>query len=154
MSLLRRGPPATTAAPRTLPRLNHVSGDDLGRLAATFDELHVPVGAVLTRQGRVATERYLIVEGEADVRVDGRLVARVGPGEFVGEMAVISGAVRSATVQATTPMHLLTAHKSGFWRVLDRPAIALTVLRHMTDRLRLTEAASAEADAAAEGTQR
>ena len=33
-------------------------------------------------------------------------------------------------------MHLLTVHKSGFWRVLDRPAIALTVLRHMTDRLR------------------
>jgi len=129
---------------RRLPRLRGLGDRDLGRLAEALDEAELQPGAVLTREGRVAQDWYLIVDGDADVTIRGEVVARLGPGEFVGEMALVSGGPRSATVRAATPMRVLTGHKSVFTDLLDHAPVARTMLAHMTDRLRRAEGAPDE----------
>ena len=126
---------------RALRPLKSLSDRELNLLAASLDEIDLPAGAVITREGRVAQECYLIVEGDAEVSIDGEVIARVGPGEFVGEMALVSGAPRSATVRAVTPMHLFTAHDKVFRGLLEHAAVARTLLAHTTDRLRRVEGA-------------
>jgi CRP-like cAMP-binding protein len=126
---------------RQLPPLRHLSDRDLDMLARTLDETQLPARAVLTREGRIAEDWHLIIDGEAEVTIAGQIIARVGPGEFVGEMALASEAPRSATVRAITPMHLLTAHKSVLGGLLERPAVTRTLLARMTDRLRAAEGA-------------
>jgi CRP-like cAMP-binding protein len=126
---------------RRLPRLRGLSEADLGRIAATLDQAELRPGAVLTREGRVAQDWYLIVDGEADVTIRGEFVGRLGPGEFVGEMALVSGGPRSATVRAVTSMRVLTGHKSVFTDLLGHAAVARIMLTRMTDRLRRAEGA-------------
>lgn len=126
---------------RRLPGLRQLGDRELNRLARSCDEIHLPAGAVLTREGRVGDDCFLIIDGEVDVTIGGRSVARVGPGEFVGEMALVSGGFRSATVRAATPMHLFTMHKSVFAALLEHSSVTRTLLTQMTDRLRGAEAA-------------
>ena len=116
----------------------------MNRLAATFDEVDLAAGAVLTREGRVGEDCYLILDGQAEVTIGGEVVAQVGPGEFVGEIALLSGAPRSATVRALTPMYVFTVHKGAFGMLLDHPAVARTLLAYMTERLRRAEGAPKE----------
>lgn len=142
MSRLRVKTDPRTAVLGRLPSLRRLSERDMNLLARTFDEVNVPAGAVLTREGRVAEDCYLIIEGKAEVIIGGQAVASVGPGEFVGEMALLSDGYRSATVRALTPMHLFTVHKSVFAALLDRAPVARTVLTQMTDRLRRADAAT------------
>jgi CRP-like cAMP-binding protein len=141
MRLTRPKADPRTALLRELRPLRQLGDRDLNVFAATFDEADVPAGAVLTRQGRCGDHCYLIVDGHADVSIDGEVVASVGPGEFVGEMALITGAPRSATVTAVTPMHLFTVHKSAFAALLDHAPVARTLLSHIADRLRRAEGA-------------
>jgi len=126
---------------KQLPPLHHLPDGDLETLTRALDEVELPAGAVLTREGRVAEDWYLIVDGEAEVAITGQVVARVGPGEFVGEMTLVSGGPRSATVRAVSPMCVLTGHKSVLGGLLERPALTRTLLARMTDRLRRAEGA-------------
>jgi cAMP-dependent protein kinase regulator len=129
---------------RVLKPLKGLTERELDLVAATFDEVDLPAGAVLTREGRTAVECYLIGDGEAEVSIDGKVVARVGPGEFVGEMALVSDAPRSATVTALTPMHLFTIHRRAFRALLDHAHLTRTLLAYMTERLRRAEGAPEE----------
>jgi len=66
----------------------------------------IPAGHRLTREGVVGREAFVVLDGEADVFVDGELIATVGPGDVVGEVAIDAGP-RSATVRARTAMRVL-----------------------------------------------
>ena len=99
---------------------------------------HVTVGPghELIAEGTIGREFIIILDGEATVRRAGRLVARVGPGDFIGELAVIAGVARTATVTADTDMTLSVLNRSEFSSLLDaQPALARKILVGAVKRL-------------------
>ena len=104
----------------------------------------VKAGRALTTEGQPGREFMIIVEGQASVRRDGRLVATLGPGEFFGEMSLIAGAPRSATVTAETDMLIETLNRREFSSMLDEnPSLARKVLVGAVKRLHGLEAGPA-----------
>jgi CRP-like cAMP-binding protein len=98
-------------------------------------------GFVLTTQGSPGRECFVIVDGEADVQIDGRTVAAVGPGDCVGELALLDGGRRTATVVARTPMQLYTMTAAEFRALLETsPDVSHKIMVSLAQRLRRTEA--------------
>ena len=110
---------------------------ELDRVAALADPVEAEADAELTDQGRPGQEAYVILEGRAGVYVNGAQIAEVGPGELVGEMALIDHRPRIATVRALTPMRLLSFDAHQFRRLLDEmPKAQARVLENLVERLR------------------
>lgn len=87
--------------------------------------LTVDAGTVLIREGGLGMEFMLIASGEANVTIAGQHVATLGRGDFAGEMSLLGGARRSATVTAATPMTVYVANPSEFRGLLDvAPTVA------------------------------
>ena len=91
----------------TVDDLRHIalfasmSNADLAKLAKLGEHVDAVEGAVLMDQGDVGVECFLILEGEAGVVINGERIVTVGPGSIVGEMALVGGHLRSATVRAS-----------------------------------------------------
>ena len=97
-------------------------------------------GRDLMVEGSVGREFLIILDGEATVRRRGRLVARVGPGDFLGELAVIAGVPRTATVTADTEMNVSVLNRREFSSLLDeQPKLARKVLVGAVKRLHALE---------------
>jgi CRP-like cAMP-binding protein len=110
---------------------------ELADIAGLVDELSVEQGAVLTKEGTPGQECFVIVNGTAEVSVRGRAVATLGPGECVGEMALLDTASRTATVTAATDMELLAIEPRAFSDLLDRhPSVAKRLLAVLARRFR------------------
>lgn len=122
--------------------LSGCSARDLERIDRACVELEVPRGRVLCREGEIGRECFVIVHGEAAVTVAGSEVARLGDGSFFGEIAVLDGGTRTASVTAATPMHLLVFTSGEFHAVLrDVPILARNVMATLGSRLRLADRA-------------
>jgi CRP/FNR family cyclic AMP-dependent transcriptional regulator len=106
-------------------------------------EVDVPTGHVIARQGEVGTGFFLVAAGGVRVVRDGVTIARIGPGDFFGELSVLDGRPRVAQVVADEPTVCLGLASWEFEAVIrDEPSVALAVLRVLAGRLRdLTEAA-------------
>ena len=129
---------------RGLPLFELCSKRDLRRIAALADERTLEPGTELIRQGEPGSEFYVVVEGEIEVRRGGRRVASLGPGSFVGEIALLSRSPRTATVIATTPLRVLAIEGRSFVELLDSlPELWLKVARALADRVDADEAAEA-----------
>ena len=76
-------------------------------IAKLVEDRHLEAGEVLCRQGDYESEVFVLVEGEASVTIDGSQRATVGTGEVVGELSMETGGRRTATLTATTPLHVL-----------------------------------------------
>ena len=87
---------------------------ELDALAATADRATVPAGTVLARQGEVGREAFVVASGEVEIRRDGVPLARLGPGEVVGELALLGGAYRSADVVAVEPVEVVVFDARSF----------------------------------------
>ena len=123
-----------------LPLFSACSKRDLQRLARASDEIQVPAGTVLTTQGDIGREAFIIMDGTASVTKDGVVEAELGPGDHVGELALLDGGPRSATVTATTDMSVLVLSKPAFNGVLDEiPTLAHKLLVSLARRLRQSE---------------
>ena len=85
---------------------SELSKRELKAVSRLMTELDVAKDSTLTRQGEPGREFMIIVTGTAKVEIDGATVAHLAPGDFLGELAVISGTPRTATVTATSPMTL------------------------------------------------
>lgn len=110
---------------------------DLRRISGLMTGLEVPAGKVITREGQTGREFIIILEGTASVTVDGDQVAAVGPGDFQGEISLLDGGPRTATVVATSPMRLLVASGQEFDQLLDEaPTIARKMLPALAHRIR------------------
>ena len=129
---------------RSLPGLAGIRDRDLVALASLFDEARVDAGRVLIREGASGREMFLVVEGQAAVTLRGDFIATVGPGEFVGEMAVFERAPRSATVTALTPMRLLVAGSQSFGTLLAHPAMLRRLATTLARRLRVVQGSPEE----------
>lgn len=96
----------------------------LSRIDAHLDEIQVQPGRELTTQGRSSFEAFIVEEGEAEVTVDGQVVARAGPGELIGELGVLENRPRSATVRAATEMRLLVMDSRDVQWLFDDATLA------------------------------
>src|SRR6185436_2827826 len=104
-----------------VPLFESCSKADLVRIAALADELDVPAGRVLMRQGEYGHECFVILEGKAKVSFRGRGGTTLGPGECFGEMALLQPrGKRSATVTAETDMDLLVLGSREFSSMVER----------------------------------
>ena len=111
----------------------------LARVCETFD---VPAGTVLTRATEPGEEFFLIIDGEVRVEVSARKQVRLGAGEYFGEMSLLDGEPRSATVVAETSLRLLVIRRQSFNKVLDEtPGIARGLLVTLSRRVREAEQA-------------
>jgi CRP/FNR family transcriptional regulator, cyclic AMP receptor protein len=98
---------------------------------------NIEAGQVLVQQGTYGHEFFVIQSGTAKVERDGELVAEIGPGDFQGEISLLDGGLRTATVTATSPMALLVASHQEFTSLLDKaPIIARQMLPGLVARLR------------------
>ncbi len=119
-----------------VPLFEHCSKSELQHIAQIADEIDLREGKELIREGERGREFFVIVSGEVDVRRKGRKIATLGPGGFVGEMALLSKAPRSATVTATTPLDVLVITDRAFRDLLERNTeIWLKVTRALAERL-------------------
>ncbi len=117
------------------------SRQELERIASVSDVVDVEAGYVLMREGRSGSECFVISQGEAAVFVNGNQVARLGRGALVGEMSLIDGGPRSATVVAMTPMKVVLFARPAFSATLASfPAVSSAVLTALTGRLRSAQA--------------
>lgn len=119
-----------------------LSADELNRVGELVDQVDAEEGAILTEQGKPGQKCYVIIEGTAAVVVGGERLTTLGPGELVGEMALIDNRPRSATVRATTPMKLLSLDVKSFRTLLDElPSANRAVMAKLTDRIRRNDIA-------------
>lgn len=123
-----------------VPLFSGCSDRDLHHLAQAVDEVMLPEGTVLTREGDVGREAFVVVSGTAEVTRDGVAVAEIGPGAVVGEMSLLDGGPRSATVTATSDIDALVLTRPAFNAVLDEvPTFAHRLLVSLAQRLRVAE---------------
>lgn len=123
-----------------VPLFSACSKRELGRIASLTDQIDVPEGKVLTRQGEPGRECFVIAEGYAKATMRGRGSVRLGPGSFFGEMALLDQGLRSATVTAETDMHLLVLGSRDFSAlVVEVPTVARRIMRGLAERLREAE---------------
>jgi CRP-like cAMP-binding protein len=121
---------------KRVPLFSRCTKKELAALAADADELTLPAGRTLTKQGATGREFIVIVEGSAEVEKNGRTVASLGSGDFLGEIALISGAARTATVTTTTQTRLLVLTDRAFKRVVKEiPSVQGSVLKALSERL-------------------
>ena len=119
------------------PLFRGLDDTGLGALAGAAVEVDFPADRVIARQGEIGTGFFVIVEGMVRVSRDGAVLARLGPGEFFGELSVLDGGPRIAQVAAEQPTRCLAIASWDFERVLrEQPGVALSVLRVVAGRLR------------------
>lgn len=114
---------------------------DLRTIRRALEEVAVPTGRVLCEEGTVGREFFLIVEGTASVKRNGRKIATLGPGQYFGELALLDRRPRSATVISDTEMRLLILGQRQFNGLLDAiPALGRKLLAATATRLRESDA--------------
>lgn len=117
-----------------------LSARELTKISRLMDEVGVPMGNRLTTIGEAGREMFIIVDGRALVTTRRGRTVHLGPGDFFGEMSLIDGDPRSATVDAATPMRLLVLKYREFWQLLDE-SLPMTrkIMRTLSRRLRQVE---------------
>lgn len=121
---------------KRVPLFSQCSKRELAEVAAVADEIDLREGKELTRQGRPGREFFVLIEGEADVRKNGRKIRTLKGGDFFGEIALVSSKPRTATVVAATPVRVLVVTDRSFKRLLERsPTIQLKVLQALAERI-------------------
>lgn len=121
----------------SVPLFVACSRKDLQKIARASDEVSVPAGKVLVEQGKVGRECFVVVEGSATVKRNGRKVATFGPGDYFGELSLLDRGPRTATVAADTDMKVLVLGPREFSGVLDSvPGLAHKLLATLASRVR------------------
>jgi len=109
---------------------------ELTRMRSLFSEIDVEADRTLIVEGAVAREFFIALEGTALVQRGGEPVAQVGRGEFFGEIAMLDGGPRTATVVTREAMRLLVAGRQEFDTMVSEPRITRRIASVMAGRLR------------------
>ena len=121
---------------RHVPLFSQCSKRELAQIASIADEIDLREGKVLIREGERGREFFVLLEGNAEVTKDGRKINTVGPGDFFGEIALVSNSPRTATVTAASPVRTLVITDRSFRRLLaEQPEIQRKVLVALAERL-------------------
>ncbi len=135
---------ARIGALRKVPLLACLPRRDLARILDLGKEQEFRKGAVITKAGNQARDFYLILDGQAQWSAPGRRTALLEPGDYFGEMSVLAGGPRTATVVALTPVTALRIGRSQFLAMLDAyGSVARRILVEMSTRARVAEGSRA-----------
>ena len=127
---------------KKVPLFEGLSDRQLNQIARLADEVEARAGQKLARQGETGREMFIIVEGEAVVKTRQGRTVRLTRGDFFGEMSLLDGSPRSATVEATTGMRLLVIGQREFWAlVATAPQITRRIMSALSQRIREANAA-------------
>ena len=119
--------------------------DELELIARTTTQLQFPAGTTLAQQGENGHEFIVVVEGTARVEIGGRTVATIGAGDFFGEVALLDGGPRTATVVAETDLVVeVIAQREFAGLIEDAPHLAKKLLIGLARRLRAADVLLAE----------
>jgi len=125
---------------RNVDLFSGLTGKELRTVLELAREWSFAPGAEMARQGEKGGRFHLVLEGEADVEIDGALRARLRPGDYFGEMALLDGGARTATVRAVTPMRTLGIAVFNFKPLIrQHPTIAEKLLVRLSCRVRELE---------------
>jgi CRP-like cAMP-binding protein len=131
-----RGAKTKTDMIRAVPLFAKLPKSRLNDVAAIADEISLPAGKQLTREGDRGREFLIVLEGSAEVRKNGRRVNTLGPGDFFGEISLITKVPRTATVTTSEPTRALVITDRAFAALLrDSPEITRSVLEALGERL-------------------
>lgn len=121
----------------SVPLFASLPKKDLVKIASAGDERTVDAGHVLVDQGAVGREAFIILDGTAAVKRANRTVAKLGPGDSVGELALLDRGPRTATVVAETPMSVFVLGSREFSGILaEVPGLAQKMLAALAGRVR------------------
>jgi len=138
---------AKTEALSHVPLFMHCTAGELQFIASRADEVTVPAGKKLTVQGKAGDAFYVILDGEADVEIDGKRRRTLKEGDFFGEISMLDRGLASASVTTKGPARLMVMSHAQFRdAVKASDGILVKVLAAMGERLR--------ADMAAKGSSR
>ena len=127
---------------KKVPLFSNLSQRHLNEIAKHADQVSVKVGEVLAQQGNRGLEFVFIVEGKAQVKQDGKVIRHLSSGDFFGEISLIDGEPRTATVTAETDGTLLVVHRWFFTHLLDTiPGLQKKMLASLCKYLRRAEKA-------------
>jgi CRP/FNR family cyclic AMP-dependent transcriptional regulator len=138
----------------SVPWFGACTTEQLVEVARLAERLSVHADEVLTKEGRIGRELFIILAGTATVTRSGRVINLLGPGDYFGELAAIDPAPRSATVTATTDLDVLIIGPREFEAMTEIPGFRNALLTGMSQRLRKADdelAAYAEEKAKAQG---
>ncbi len=122
-----------------VPLFSGLSQRDLRRIGSLAEELWIPVGEHVIDEGKPALAFYVILDGRARVTrgASQRLLRHLGPGDHFGEMSLIDGTARSASVVAETTLDVIRLKRSAFREVLRRePDVAFRIMSGLAARVR------------------
>lgn len=126
---------------RSIPLFSELGRRELERVEQLTDEVDLPAGQVLMRQGDVGREMYVLASGGARVERNGELLSTMTPGAFIGDISLLSEGTRTATVTLTAPSRLLVLGHREFHELMDEmPSVRAGVLRSIAEKLRRLEA--------------
>ncbi len=123
-----------------VPLFSGFNEDELRRVAGLSRIVEAPVGTAITQIGEAGDSFFVIIDGMAEVRTPVGAGSQLQPGDFFGEMSLLDGEPRSATIVATTDLRLLIVDRSHFWRLLDEtPDLIRRILTILSRRVRRLE---------------
>lgn len=126
---------------RQLPLFKDLSNRELDLVARLADEIEIPAGRQLTTFGNSGQEFIVIAEGTAKASFANGRTARLGAGDFLGEMSLIDGQPQSATVEADSPVRLFVFGQREFFGMLyEAPYVAKKIMSQLSLRVRRAEA--------------
>jgi CRP/FNR family cyclic AMP-dependent transcriptional regulator len=118
------------------PLFEGLSRKELVDLARHTEDLEVPAGEVLCKEGDTGREFFVIVDGEIEVTTNGRRVAERGSGDFVGEIALLEDTTRTATVTAKTPLRVFVLTREDFRKLVrESPKVERKVMQALARRV-------------------
>ena len=121
---------------KRVPLFSGCSKKELARIATLADEIDLRSGKTLIKEGTPGREFFVLVDGTAEIRRGDKKIDTAGPGDFFGEMALLSDQPRNATVTTTSEVDALVVTARSFHALLaDNPLIALKVMRAVAERL-------------------
>ena len=110
---------------------------ELAEIASMSTEYDATAGQVLAQEGHVGAEFFVIIAGRATASRDGVILATLGPTNFFGELALLDGGLRTATVVADTDLHLLVLSRAEFKKLCRTyPSVSYRMLKGLGERLR------------------
>lgn len=127
--------PERIAALKEIPLFEGLSQRSLQRIVRMSNEVDIPAGQVLVQPRAEGSGMFIIEEGTVEVDKLGRKL-ELGPGQFFGELALLTSTTRTARVRAKTPVRCLAINRSDFQKLLSsEPKIAISMLEVLAQRL-------------------
>ena len=120
-----------------VPLFSSCSTRDLQKIGKAVDELEIEAGRELVKEGATGHEAFVVIDGTAAVKRGGRRIATMGPGDHFGELALLDGGPRTASVVAETPMKVLVLGQREFSGLIDEvPGLAHKILTSLASTIR------------------